>query len=324
MMRQLLSMLSPAGADARLTTLIYHRVLPQVDPLFPDEIDARRFNETCACLASWFNVLPLDEAILRLRERRLPARALAITFDDGYADNHDVALPILRRHGLCATFFIATGFLDGGRMWNDSVIESIRRAPGPVLDLRGISDAELGLYPITSNEQRRSAIEAVISQIKYLPIAPRLAAVDALAQRTGGVLPVDLMMSSAQVRALRQAGMQIGAHTENHPILAFLDASTLRDEMLRSKQRLEQIVGQAITLFAYPNGKPNRDYGPAAVLAARELGFAGAVSTARGVARQGCDPFQIPRFTPWDRQRLRFGARLAKGLRAAAPEQVVV
>ncbi|MCU0943281.1 MAG: polysaccharide deacetylase family protein, partial [Hydrogenophaga sp.] len=116
--------MSPGGASARLSVLIFHRVLAQPDPLFPGVPDVRRFDEVCRWLARWFRVMPLDEAVRALKRGNLPARAAAITFDDGYADNHDQALPVLRAHGLPATFFVATGFLDGGRMWNDTLIES--------------------------------------------------------------------------------------------------------------------------------------------------------------------------------------------------------
>ena len=120
-------LLSPGQRNGRLSILIFHRVLAQVDPLFPEEVDAARFDVICGWLRRWFNVLPLDAAVRRLRDGSLPRRAAAITFDDGYADNHDIALPILKKHGLPSTFFIATGFLDGGCMWNDTVIEAIRR-----------------------------------------------------------------------------------------------------------------------------------------------------------------------------------------------------
>ena len=70
-------------------------------------------------------MLPLAVRVRALRAGTLPARALAIPFDAGYADNHDVALPILQRHGLPATFFVATGFLDGGRISADVTVESL-------------------------------------------------------------------------------------------------------------------------------------------------------------------------------------------------------
>src|SRR5688500_10667438 len=108
----------------KLSILIYHRVHAEVDPIFPAEVDAKQFGLQLNWIKSLFNVLPLDEAIEALEQNRLPARTAAITFDDGYADNTEVALPILKKHNLSATFFICTGYLDGGRMWNDTIIES--------------------------------------------------------------------------------------------------------------------------------------------------------------------------------------------------------
>ena len=98
----------------RLSTLIFHRVPKHRDALFPNEVDAERFEQMMSLVARAFRVLPLAEAAECLLNRDLPQRALCITFDDGYADNHDIALPILRRLGLHATFYIATGFIDGG------------------------------------------------------------------------------------------------------------------------------------------------------------------------------------------------------------------
>ncbi len=316
MITPLLGLLSPGGRRARLSVLIFHRVLPRPDPLFPGEIDTAQFDAICQWVKGWFNVLPLDEAARRLREGDLPARALSITFDDGYADNHDVALPILKKHGLPATFFIATGFLDGGRMWNDTVIEAIRRAALPQLDLRGVCGMDLGTHPLRTVEERRAAIDRVIGSIKYMAPAERQAVVDALAVRAETALPHDLMMSSEQVRAMHRAGMQIGGHTVSHPILARLDRRAARDEIEAGKTTLETLTGEPVTLFAYPNGKPVEDYTGEAVELVKETGFDAAVSTAWGAANAATDRFQLPRFTPWDRTKLRFGVRLAANLRA--------
>ena len=98
LLRGLARFAAPAGPDARLTVLLYHRVLPTSDPLLPAEPDAVLFDSQMALLARIFNVLPLEEALSKLRRGELPARALSITFDDGYADNLDVAVPILQRH----------------------------------------------------------------------------------------------------------------------------------------------------------------------------------------------------------------------------------
>jgi len=297
MLKPLFQLASPAGARARLSVLIFHRVLPEPDPLFPDEMDARRFDELCGWLKNWFNVLPLDQAAAQLKAGTLPARAACITFDDGYADNCHVAMPILQRHSLTATFFIATGFLDGGRMWNDTIIETVRRRAD-----------------LSTNADREAAITTLINQIKYLPVAERVATTEALAQKAQVQLPTNLMMTSADVKAMRQAGMQIGAHTVSHPILARLSRAEAAKEIGDSKRYLEELLGERISLFAYPNGKPGEDYSPESVDVVRSLGFDAAVSTQWGASRCGDDVLQIKRFTPWDKTRWRFGVRLLRNL----------
>lgn len=322
MLKSLMGAMSPGGANGRLTILLFHRVLALPDPLFPDEVDAKRFDAICSWLATWFNVLPLDEAVRSLRDGALPRRAAAITFDDGYADNHDIALPILCRHRLPATFFVATGFLDGGRMFNDSVIESIRRSTLSALDLRDTELATLGRLSLDGLADRRRAIDLLLRSIKYLPNHQRDAATGMIAKRAGVALPGDLMMTRQKVCALRHAGMQIGAHTVTHPILAGMDAAAARQEIVQSKRDLESILGERVSLFAYPNGKPAEDYSHESVDLAREAGFDAAVSTSWGAARRSGDLFQLPRFTPWDRSRWRFGMRLARNL-GARPAQAL-
>ena len=313
MMRWLFSVLAPA-ATGRLSVLIFHRVHAQPDPLFPGEVHARLFDQQMGWVKRWFNVLPLALAVEGLKSGNLPARSAVITFDDGYADNRTVALPILKAHGLKAAFFIATGFMDGGRMWNDTLIETVRACRTPRLDLR-----ELGFddYPVDSVEQRRAAIAALIGRLKYIEPATRLEQVNAIARSANVVLPDDLMLTSAQLREMAQAGMTIGGHTVNHPILARLSETEALSEMVEGKRALERIVEAPVRFFAYPNGKPNEDYTAAHVRLAREAGFEAALSTAWGAAATGCDLYQIPRFSPWDKTRLRYGLRLAGNLRRA-------
>lgn len=308
-MMPLFGLLSPSGARSRLSVLIFHRVPRSVDALFPDEVDAPRFDRLCGWLRRWFHVLPLDQAVKLLAQGRLPARALAITFDDGYADNHDVALPILQKHGLPATFFIATGFLDGGEMWNDSLIEAVR----------GTALRQIALPPwlpqptaCASVAEKRQLIHTLLPKLKYLPMQERLESVRQIARTLAAPAHAPLMMNSWQVVALRDAGMQIGAHTVNHPILARLSADEARAEMAASRDQLQGLLGEPVELFAYPNGRPDEDYSATTVRLARELGFSAAVTTAWGAARPGSDLFQLPRFTPWDRGRWAFAARMAR------------
>jgi peptidoglycan/xylan/chitin deacetylase (PgdA/CDA1 family) len=310
-LRPLFGALSPTGSRGRLTILIFHRVRAQPDELFPTEMHATAFAERMLCVRNWFNVLPLAEAAAALDRRSMPARALAITFDDGYADNATVALPILRQLELPATFFVATEFLDGGRMWNDTVIEAVRAAAGRDLDL---SAQGMGKHAIGSPQQRRAAIGTILALLKYLPQDERQSHVDAIAAQAGGSPADDLMMTSEQLRSVAAAGMDVGGHTVSHPILTRLDDTAARREIADGRDTLEAIVRQPVKLFAYPNGKPNVDYADTHVRMAKNLGFAAAVSTAAGAARVGDSLYQLPRFTPWDRTSTRWGARLVRNL----------
>lgn len=300
-----------SGGSRRLTILIYHSVNASRDPLFPHNLDAATFDWHLGVLGQLFNVMPLSEAIAALKAGKLPARAAAITFDDGYVDNVDIALPVLLRHGMTATFFVASAYLTGGLMWNDRVIESVRRASGQVLNLEA---EQLGVFDIATPEARRNTISTLLDRLRYLPFDARHTQVERIEHSIGAHLPQKLMMDVGDLRRLYQAGMEIGAHTVNHPILARLDAVTARAEIAASKRHLEEILGRAITLFAYPNGRPGQDYLSDHVAMARDIGFEGAVSTAWGAADADTDPFQLPRFTPWDRSPARFALRLVRNL----------
>jgi peptidoglycan/xylan/chitin deacetylase (PgdA/CDA1 family) len=157
----------------------------------------------------------------------------------------------------------------------------------------------------------------VISAVKYLEPSHRLRVAHAVASTLRASPPDNLMLTSGGVAALHRAGMQVGAHTVSHPILTSLPPDVVRQEMQGSKSQLEQLIGAPVTLFAYPNGRPGDDYDEHAVATARQVGFEAAFTTVRGAAHRGTDPFQIPRFTPWDRTPLRFGLRMLQTLWAS-------
>lgn len=300
--------------------MIYHRVAAAPDPLFPGEVDQQRFDREIGFLKSHFEILPLAGAIERIRSGTLPPRAACITFDDGYADNAEVALPILQRHGVHATFFIATGYLNGGLMFNDVITELVRGCAAPVLDAHA---AGLGAIAIGTNEQRRAAIFALIGKLKYLPMQARLELALRLADNHQVAMPANAMMSDDQVRIMHKAGMGIGGHTVNHPILARLDAAQAREEIAQGKHHLEQLIGDEVRLFAYPNGKPKVDYHADHAHMVRDLKFDGAVSTAWGRYHGAPDLFQLPRFTPWDRSQAGYLMRMARNLTVKAERAVL-
>ena len=304
----LLGGLADRLASPRLSVLIFHRVLPKPDPLFPEEMHAERFNRLMAMVRRAFTVVKLEQAADLHAAGQLPRRALAITFDDGYADNAELALPILERHGLAASFFVATGFLDGGRMWNDTVIETVRAT---TLDQADLGAFGLGSLALITAAQRRQAIDALLMKIKYQSLAERQLSLTQLQAQLGArALPTELMMRSDQVVQLHQAGMEIGAHTVNHPILHLLPDAEAEAEILQGRERLQALIDAPVDVFAYPNGKPGRDYDHRHVAMVQRLGFKVAVNTAPGVAAPGPHSHELPRFTPWDRNPSRWMARL--------------
>lgn len=293
-----------------LTIFKYHRVLPAPDALVR-EIDAATFSWQCAFLQRFYNVMTLSEGAARLQKQSLPPRAVCITFDDGYEDNVSIALPILQRYRLPATFFVLSGFFDGTAMWNDCVIESVRQYAGEQLDLQHMN---LGMHATANDAQKIQCIKHILAQLKYLEMHERHERVQQLIEHCRADIP-KLMMSTRQLKQLHAAGMEVGGHTRNHPILSRLSPEQALLEIQQGKARLEDELSQRLLVFAYPNGQPDQDYHKAHVKMVKELGFVAAVSTAQGACRAGQDVFQLPRVSPAVRNRYYFAGRMAQNAR---------
>lgn len=311
MLRPLVRWSASRGGQQRLSIFIYHRVLVAPDPLFPGEVDRTQFDAQVGWIARWFTVLPLQEAVKRLRDGSLPRWAAAITFDDGYSDNLHHALPVLQHHGVSATLFVATGFLDGGCMWNDRIIEAVRRTPGKSLQVPTLLPNAL---PLGGAAQRQSAIGQLIRRLKYMPLDQRNRAAEEVMDAAEVRAPTDLMLTRNELRCWHACGQQVGAHTVNHPILARLDDQAAMREITQGREELRDLLGSPVNLFAYPNGKPGEDYLPTHVEMVRQLGFEAAMSTSWGAATANSPIFELPRFTPWDRTKTSFGFRVLRNL----------
>jgi peptidoglycan/xylan/chitin deacetylase (PgdA/CDA1 family) len=296
------------GKRKKLFILIYHRVYSEPDFMNPNEVDKTAFSWQMALLSKYFQVLPLYDAIQKLKSDTLPPRAVCITFDDGYADNYTNALPILQRFNLPAIFFIANGYLDGGRMWNDTIIEAVRNYKASELDL---SDISLGRFDVSTPGAKSAAAGEIIKSIKHLPPEIRQNLANFIAEQSPKPQH-DLMMSSDQLKKLHASGMEIGGHTVSHPILAKLDADSAWLEIYNNKIFLENLLGEPLRLFAYPNGKPGIDYLVEQIPLVSKAGYAAAVSTVWGSCNASSDTWQLPRFTPWDKKPLYFMLRLIK------------
>jgi peptidoglycan/xylan/chitin deacetylase (PgdA/CDA1 family) len=290
----------------RLSVLIYHRVLESYDYMRPGEPTRAEFSWQMETIAKCLNPLSLSEAMDRLDSGTLPPRAVCITFDDGYADNRTIALPILKRLKIPATVFIATGYLNGGRMWNDTVIESIRESEGGHLDL---SRFNMGEYQIGTDMEKYQAALQILQKTKYLDLKNRSRVLDIL-ESCARPLRDDLMLTSSQIVELVEAGIEIGGHTRNHPIMTTLSLDEVTKELESNRAELESITSRPVEYFAYPNGKGGQDFNGEHRDLVEHMGFRAAFSTDWGVSNANTDRFQLPRFTPWDKSEGRFLARL--------------
>lgn len=305
--------IAPRGVGAgRLCIVNYHRVLARPDPLLESEPCVDTFRWQVALLKQCFNVLPLSEAVPMLGNARMPARAVAITFDDGYRSTHDLALPILREFGLPATVFVTTRHIeDDSSMWNDMILEAVRRLPETPIDLGSIG---LDVYPMRTPEDRKATANTLIESCKYLPPAARETLTGTLQTLARTDLRQNLMLTAEMVRTLSNNRVDIGGHTVSHPILTRIDDDVARAEIVDNKQHLEAIIGKPVTLFAYPNGKRGTDFDQRHVRMVRDAGYQAAFTTASGAATRTNNTFELPRGRPWDRSRLMFAGRLLSWL----------
>lgn len=297
----------------RLSILIYHRVLESIDYMRPGIPDVASFNWQMELISRYFQPLSLSEALARLDEGDLPPRAICVTFDDGYADNLLQALPVLQRWNVPATVYVSSGFLDGGRMWNDSVIEAFTACKKNTVYL-----PELGFdrIDISTPEKRLEACYNVIKKIKYLQPKPRLAQVDDICRALGNTTLSDsLMLTRQQLRVLSNAHVEIGNHTVSHPVLSAVDDDTVVKELKENTRDIQEVIHKPVRHFAYPNGIPGTDFYEHHRNIIKNLGFESAVTTEWGVSDLSTDRWALPRFTPWDQTPQRFAARLIMNMK---------
>jgi peptidoglycan/xylan/chitin deacetylase (PgdA/CDA1 family) len=300
------------------TILMYHRVAaPRRDPQLLC-VHPERFEQHLQVLRRHWRVVPLARLVEELAVGRMPPRTVCVTFDDGYADNVEVAAPLLRANDVPATIFVTAGLVSASRpfLWWDE-LESLmlgsatlpteidlevgaqRKAvrPGPP----GGSDRWNVLLPDASPRQR--AYLELHAALRGCGSGERGHAIDQLRLAAGGDgEPPAAVMTEEQLAVLPADGLiEIGGHTLSHPVLSSLAPDEQRREVVGSKQRLEEIVGRRVESFAYPYGGRS-DYDSHTLAAVREASFRRACSTVAERASPGADPLQLPRFCvrDWD------------------------
>ena len=280
-----------AGAAARGCGVIltFHRVRPwrpSAPGFTPNrllEITPEFLDETLRIVkAQGLEIVTLDEARQRLKASdRRPFAAL--TFDDGYLDTRDQALPVLERHGAPFTVFCAIGFIERtARLWWLELEEAIRRLDEVVARVEGV---EFRL-PARTPGEKRSAYERLYWTLRARPEPELLDAIGGVAAQAAvesAALAQSLFLDWDGVVGLsRHPLATIGAHSLTHRRLAHWPAETAREEMAGSRRILEQRLGTPVRHFAYPVGDrasaARREFD-----LAEDIGFATAVTTRPGM-----------------------------------------
>jgi peptidoglycan/xylan/chitin deacetylase (PgdA/CDA1 family) len=303
--RNMVNFLCNVAGKNSLSVLTYHRVGESYNQLFMNEA---LFEQQLIWLKNYFNPLDLNEGLTKQRHKQLPPRAVAITVDDGYVDSYTTILPLLKKHGLTATFFISTSGLTKGYLWDELISSAVMQLSANVKELTFNNR----LYRIDTYNHRLSCLTEILSFIKYQNLEQRAHYIDMLLQQTGQPKLEHQFMSAEQIKSLSDAGMGIGAHTVNHPILSAESPENAEAEMIESKLMLESIVEKKVDYLAYPNGKLNKDFNEQHKILAQKSGFKAAFSTDWGcISNSSSDEFAYKRFTPWDKTESRFNLRLA-------------
>lgn len=227
------------------------------------------------------DIVDLDEAARRIREGS-ERRFAVFTFDDGYADNLETALPIFEAHDAPFTIYVTTGLIDGtADIWWLVLEEAIAR----LTRVRMRIGAETFDFPARNAAEKQAAWDEVYWRLRDLSVAERRAAVAALGAEAGVEEKAIAASISATWAQLKQAAghplVTLGAHTLTHPPLAALDESQARREIEESRSRIAAETGRAVRHFAYPFGD-HASAGPRDFALARESGFLTAVTTRRG------------------------------------------
>lgn len=266
-----------AASRGRVRILNYHGLIPDHLRDRPwvcsHHVTVSQFERHMAALARVGPCPPLSEAMARVRADNAQPPAICVTFDDGTADNVHLALPTLRRYGHHATFFLTTGWIGSDWPTLNDVIRLLR----PVYAGGVITEAITPLCRRFLAEPRlykRCSLRGCEAEI--FELWTRYA--DRVDREAG---PSLRMMNCAEMDALLLAGMDIGAHTAHHVILATEDEPTRREEIAASVECIRSYTGCRNVPFSYPNGQPG-DYGLSDMAVLEELGVSLAVTESPG------------------------------------------
>jgi peptidoglycan/xylan/chitin deacetylase (PgdA/CDA1 family) len=290
--------------------LMYHRIAaPKTDP-WGLAVSPARFDEQLELLKQRWQVLPLGEFNRLHRCKQLPADAVAITFDDGYACNALAAAPLLERHGAPATIFLTSGLISSGEeFWWDALERVISTTDAESLEISICGEkscVHLGKRDEISVSSKWDATRepASMRQAAYLKLWATLrdvedgerrgaiAALNHQAGISGRARQSHRVMTAAEARQISASGLiEIGAHTVTHPALSRLTRAEQHSEITQSRDACYDLVGNRPKAFAYPYG----DYNDRTVEVVRDAGFEIACTTCAAGVGARTRSLRLPR-----------------------------
>ena len=288
--------------------LYYHRVNDDGDPFFP-AIGTSLFEAEMRFVSKHYRVVSLTELVERLAEGSVEP-VLAITFDDGYRDNYDLAFPILQRYGLPATIFLTTGSMDSREpLWFEQIALAFKKTTRQSADLD--IDPRSRFWMRTTVE-RLQCVDRAFAIFRGLPDAERRQSVARTLQQLGARDEGERdgkMLGWDQVRFMKDRGIDFGGHTVTHPFLSRMSGDRVAWEASECKRRIEDEMQSPARHFAYPNGR-DEDFGQWNKDLIRRAGYRAAVTTIWGVNNQSTDPMELRRGGPWETSPAAFAYKL--------------
>jgi peptidoglycan/xylan/chitin deacetylase (PgdA/CDA1 family) len=299
----------------------YHRIAEaQWDP-YGLCVTPRHFAAQLEVLHRHANPIKLADLIAALQEGVLPPRAVALTFDDGYADVFTQARPLLDHYQIPATVFVTSDEL-GREYWWDEVARLVhpsQRLPEKLPLTIGATNFEWPRVGSAQSDNGIALVHALCDWLRPMTSDARATALEKI--RTWSDIDAfaegseQRSMCADEVIAISSDGLiEIGSHTASHPVLAALPVDAQRAEILHGKAALEQLLQHPIASFSYPNGSVS----PQTAALVQQAGFSSACASHWDVARPGSDLFHLPRFWVSDTDGAAFGRWLDRWLNTAA------
>ena len=283
--------------------LSYHRVGRDTEfPTYVPLTTPEDFEQQVLYLLRRYQVISLAQVGQAIREGQgIPRNAAVITFDDGYRDNYLYAYPILKKHGVPATIFLATAHIDDGApFWWDRVSYAVHTTA-----VEEPETERLGTYHLRNTNDRWQAIRTMDVRLKQMLDHEKNLAIEELVKRLGADVPApmarNMILTWDEVREMARNGITFGSHTVHHPTLIGLPLEQSRQEIADSKKRIEEKADQPANTFAYPDGREgNISDGIKTILS--ENGFVCAVyALPNRLVSPGADPYGLARVSPkWD------------------------